>query len=774
MLGVAALLCFCLIGTKSSATSAPVIGGFVHGGDEDFPWLVSAGAAPGYVPDQACAECHGAIAESYQDLGMARAFFKLKAPKVIEDFEEDNHFFHAASGRHYSMQTRAGEYFISRWMVDAGGKAYGLREERIDWVLGSGNSSRSYLHQNELGELYQFPIVWYSKLNQWGMAPGYDRAQHQGFERRIGSRCMFCHNAYANLPEGSDAAGVAPRFPLELPQGIGCQRCHGPGAEHVRLALDPAVGDAQLAAAIVNPGKLPAARLDDVCNQCHLQPSTQLDSHLQRLGRGSYSFRPGEVLADFRLGLVLPQFGDGSETFEVNHHSTRLRESACFENSAGALACIRCHDPHAKPAPKILTERVREVCMGCHAGESMHDSLEDKPETSRADCAACHMPRHRAADAIQLLMTDHRIRRLPAPDDWTDPRPERNALPGAAQFYDEALVPAGDEGLILRAMAQMVRGGNGAERIAMKQLLEQSDLAYPESWSALGTAHMQAGETEQAIEAFSRARELAPERDFLTIQLSEALRSRGQERKALQLVRECIKHNPNNPDLLREMAEALATTGRKERALRFARNAVEGRNNHFAARMLLGSLHLEAGDAEAALEELNMAIAIEPGAPEAHHDYAYVLALENRWEEALRHWRLAAEQAPQSADLQRSLAIAALCAPAVEVRDAELGLGAARSAMVLDGSHVDAQVCLALAMCATGEEAEGIAALKRALELSIPGGSQQLTIQLALAVAESGGRRVQAKSIKPLLARSKGQAPLSLLTLLRRRLMRDN
>ncbi len=774
MLGVAALLCYCVIGTELSETSAPMEWSSVPGGDEDFPWLMSSGVAPGYLPDQACAECHGAIAESYQDLGMARAFFKLTAPKVVEDFVRNNHFFHAASGRHYQMQTRAGEYFISRWMEDDDGEAFGLREERIDWVLGSGNSSRSYLHQNELGELYQFPIVWYSKLNSWGMAPGYDRAHHQGFERRIGSRCMFCHNAYADMPEGSDAAGVAPRFPLELPQGIGCQRCHGPGAEHVKLALDPAVGDSELAAAIVNPGKLPAARLDDVCNQCHLQPSTQLDSHLQRLGRGSFSFRPGQVLADFRLGLVLPQFGDGSETFEVNHHSTRLRESACFENSSGALACIRCHDPHAKPAPEILAKRVREVCMGCHAGESMHDSLEDKPDESQADCAACHMPLHRAADAIQLLMTDHRIRRLPAPDDWTDPRPERNALPGTAQFYDETLVPVGDEGRILQAMAETVRGGGGSQRIAMKQLLEQSSLAFPESWSALGAAHMQAGETEQAIEAFSRARALAPQRDFLTIQLSEALRSAGQDRKALQLVRECIKHNPNNPDLLREMAEALSATGRKERALRFAENAVEQRDNHFAARMLLGSLHLEEGDAEAALEALNAAISIEPSAPEAHHDYAYVLALEDRWDEALRHWRLAAERAPASADLQRSLAIAALCAPSVEVRNSKLALRAARSAMELDGSHVDAQACLALAMCVTGEEAEGIAALKHALELSISGGPGELTIQLALAVAESDGSRAQAKSIRPLLVRSKGQAPLSLQTLLRRRLMRGN
>ena len=41
------------------------------------------------------------------------------------------------------------------------------------------------------------------------------------------AKCMVCHNAYPDVERGSDLHGEADLYPAELPEGIGCQRCHG-------------------------------------------------------------------------------------------------------------------------------------------------------------------------------------------------------------------------------------------------------------------------------------------------------------------------------------------------------------------------------------------------------------------------------------------------------------------------------------------------------------------------------------------------------------------
>src|SRR5258706_13907353 len=102
----------------------------------------------------------------------------------------------------------------------------------------------------------------------------------------------------------------------------------------------------------VDPSRLDARRRNDVCYECHMQPTVALPG-LRRYGRDIYSFRPGSPLADYMVQLdVVESAVPRSERFEINHHPYRLEQSRCFRESEGKLSCLSCHYP-----PRKIPER---------------------------------------------------------------------------------------------------------------------------------------------------------------------------------------------------------------------------------------------------------------------------------------------------------------------------------------------------------------------------------------------------------------------------------
>ena len=193
-------------------------------------YAITEGAAPGYLPDSACATCHTDLFASYQHVGMAKSFARPRPDVFIEDFDAEP-FFHAASQRYYEMRRRGDRIFFKRYQHDSDGQPINVFEREVDWILGSGNKTRSYLYQTASGEIFQLPIGWYTETQAWGMGPGYDKKYHMGIQRPVRRECMFCHNGFAEVPEGSDTHWQPHTFPTDLPQGTGCQRCHGPGGQ---------------------------------------------------------------------------------------------------------------------------------------------------------------------------------------------------------------------------------------------------------------------------------------------------------------------------------------------------------------------------------------------------------------------------------------------------------------------------------------------------------------------------------------------------------------
>jgi len=167
---------------------------------------------------------------------MAQSMRKPRAEVLIEDFR-NAHFVHQPSKSHYEMSWKDGKLTFRRYQLDERGQRINSIEQQVDWIVGSGHRSRVYLYRTPSGEMFQLPIAWYTQEKAWGMAPGYDRADNDGITRPVRRECLFCHNAYPDVPAGSDAHWAPQRYPAALPEGTGCQRCHGPGGDHVLIAM---------------------------------------------------------------------------------------------------------------------------------------------------------------------------------------------------------------------------------------------------------------------------------------------------------------------------------------------------------------------------------------------------------------------------------------------------------------------------------------------------------------------------------------------------------
>src|SRR6185312_6300828 len=153
--------------------------------------------AEGYVDPDTCSQCHADVAETYRHTGMARTFHRPSEQSVIEDFKRSNRFTHKPSGLTYTMIERDGKFYQRRSSVGFDGKETDVLEEQIDYVIGSGNHGRAYLHRTAQGKLVQLPISWYAeKGGYWNMSPGFDRPDQPDMHGTVNADCIFCHTAY--------------------------------------------------------------------------------------------------------------------------------------------------------------------------------------------------------------------------------------------------------------------------------------------------------------------------------------------------------------------------------------------------------------------------------------------------------------------------------------------------------------------------------------------------------------------------------------------------
>jgi formate-dependent nitrite reductase cytochrome c552 subunit len=171
-------------------------------------------------------------------------------------------------------------------------------------------------------------------------------------------QCVDCHTTAPRAAR--DDAGA-----LAHDRGIGCERCHGPGGNHLK-AVAAELADLAIARPKLAHGE-PIVRL---CGQCHSPKGRTVSA---------------------------------SDPNSIRFQATTLTWSRCYTQSKDQLDCVTCHDPHRNAeTTHVFYEK---KCLGCHGSTATTHC----PVNSSRDCITCHMPARRGA-APHATFTDHHIR----------------------------------------------------------------------------------------------------------------------------------------------------------------------------------------------------------------------------------------------------------------------------------------------------------------------------------------------------------------------------
>ncbi|WP_213803513.1 tetratricopeptide repeat protein [Granulicella sp. dw_53] len=674
---------------------------------------------PGYIDPSVCATCHEDVAATYRKTGMGRSFSRPTAQNVIEDYSRSNSIDHKASGLSYTMIERDGAFFQRRHSVDFDGRETNVVEEKVDFIIGSGNHARTYLHRTSQGKLVELPVSWYTERSgAWAMSPGYDSKDQEDIRRAITPECLFCHNGYPT----SDAGVERSLFPAKLPEGIDCQRCHGPGRAHVAAAQARRPDEKLIRSSIVNPQRLTRDGQMELCMQCHLETSSRhMPNEIRAYDRGLLSYRPGQPLADYKIYFDREKDAK-DDTFEVAHAAYRLRKSKCFLKSD--MTCLTCHDPHDIPRGEEATKSYVAACQSCHESVAHRVAMP-----TGSNCISCHMPKRRTEDVVHVVMTDHFIQRYKPLRDLLAPMEERvEAETGSKVLpYYPADVARSPKAELYLAVAQ-VNDGEGTQGLSRLQaLLDREKPSAPEPYLALGQAYGRKGDPAASIHWFDETLKRRPEYLPAIRELVPVLFATNQDSKALEVLQRAVGEYPEDDLLLTNLGNAYLRRDLPNEAQGALSRALAANPERAEAHNLQGLLALRLNDKAGADRSFREAIRWQPDLVEAQKNLGTLLTGDHRWQEAEFHFRKALEANAGYADAHHGLGLLLILKGSLAEATAEL-----REAARLQPASAQMHGDLADALAAQSQTAQAAEEYRRLLLLRPEQGDAHLGLGLAL------------------------------------------
>jgi len=329
-----------------------------------------------YVGSQACGKCHDQIYDHWKKTPMANI---VRDPREHPDAIIPN------------LATNNVVKFT---------------KDRVAFVYGSIWKQRYF---TKIGDDYfPLPAQWEVNNHKWSKYFAGDKADWwakfypaDNMKRPTGPTCDGCHSVGYDIHTKQVAEW-----------NVGCERCHGPGSEHVAHPLRDN---------IINPAHMDYVAASDTCIQCHSQ-GRPLTSPIE----GKYYDWP----VGYHVGVRLQDFWKLEEhtLAETNFyyfaegtaHKNRMQGNDFMQSVMyrRGITCFDCHDAHGTNNYAQLREPADKLCLECHGPLSpngprtatVEEHTHHKDGSAGSQCVACHMPAIETEGPANTMVHAHTFR----------------------------------------------------------------------------------------------------------------------------------------------------------------------------------------------------------------------------------------------------------------------------------------------------------------------------------------------------------------------------
>jgi predicted CXXCH cytochrome family protein len=329
--------------------------GLTH--EEQAQQTAVAGSAK-YVGSQACEKCHAEIYARWKKTPMANVVRDPRAhpEAIISNLATNN----LAKFTKDQVAFVYGSLWKQRYFTKVGDDYFPLP---VQWDVAN-HAWRPYMVPNG-GD-------WWAALYP-----------ADNMKRPTGPLCDGCHSVGYDIQTKQVAEW-----------NVGCERCHGPGSEHV---AHPKPGN------ILNPGQMNYVAANDTCIQCHSQGQPLTNPIEAKLYDWPVGYSAGLRLQDF---WKLEDCTLGQTSFyyfpDCTAHKNRMQgndfaQSVMYKHG---ITCASCHDVHGTENYAQLRKPANQICLDCHGPSSangphtatLEEHTHHKDGSAGSQCVSCHMP----------------------------------------------------------------------------------------------------------------------------------------------------------------------------------------------------------------------------------------------------------------------------------------------------------------------------------------------------------------------------------------------